>query len=481
MTTVSPVVALAVPASGAASLLVVAAPEKVAALPVGSRLAGHILKAAPDGLTQVGTRHGVVVAKTDLALPPGRAVTLAIQQTAPALRVRIDAFAPAPRTDSVKVSGAAQGALRPPNAPKVASAARSDAHTASLGTAQVALAKTLTPAVWNDGSSLRALPAAASLNVRIEVLPASSTPDSGTPGAGSSQLTLSPGQSVMGIAERGHADARSIVRLPTGRLALQTAAPLEEGQAVLVRPLSLAEPALSSAAGPRTDAHKPVLEPSAVWATLDDAVARVAAADPGIARSTLSRSVPRPEANLAATLLLSLKTLSGGDVTGWMGDAATRLLQRQNPQLSSRLADEFRDLARTGEPQSPADWRTLTAPFLTPEGWQTLRVHSRGHRGRETSDSDVTEDAARFVVDIRLSRLGRLQLDGLLPAGTERLDLLVRSETALPKDVRDRIRTIFAEARTAAGLQGSIGFRAAPPQFVEAESKPPMPGTGVLI
>jgi hypothetical protein len=63
----------------------------------------------------------------------------------------------------------------------------------------------------------------------------------------------------------------------------------------------------------------------------------------------------------------------------------------------------------------------------------------------------------RFVFEVGLSRLGRIQLDGL--AGGDRFDLMVRTIEPLSDQVKAEIRTIFGNAREAGKLAGEIAFQ----------------------
>lgn len=84
----------------------------------------------------------------------------------------------------------------------------------------------------------------------------------------------------------------------------------------------------------------------------------------------------------------------------------------------------------------------------------------------ENEESDE-EHGTRFVVDVDLSRLGRLQLDGLIHDRKKRFDLIVRTDERLPADVQNGIREVFLQTGEWTGTEGGVTFQASPPNFVE--------------
>jgi hypothetical protein len=95
---------------------------------------------------------------------------------------------------------------------------------------------------------------------------------------------------------------------------------------------------------------------------------------------------------------------------------------------------------------------------------QQIRLLLR--QNEEEPNEEATSDT-RFVVDVDLSRLGRLQLDGLVRDKGKSLDLIVRSDAHLADTIQNDIRTIFLEAADSTGLKGGVNFQAAPADFIE--------------
>jgi hypothetical protein len=103
-------------------------------------------------------------------------------------------------------------------------------------------------------------------------------------------------------------------------------------------------------------------------------------------------------------------------------------------------------------------------PFYSEQELRQLRLYSRPH-GADDEGEDPS--GTRFVIDVDLSRLGRLQIDGLVRDGGKHMDLIVRTEAPLPGQMPGDIRQIFLNAQDLTGFKGGITFQAAPPVFVE--------------
>jgi hypothetical protein len=137
---------------------------------------------------------------------------------------------------------------------------------------------------------------------------------------------------------------------------------------------------------------------------------------------------------------------------------------------AARLADAFGD----------DGWRVVAVPWLAGDAVVPVCLSLRRHRRRPGAERDRA-DGGRFVVEVRLQRLGRVQLDGLVRAGGRDVDLIVRTEAPLGEAVRRDIRRIFLAAGETAGLAGEVGFRAGPPAFVEPASPPPRGRTAEIV
>ena len=71
-------------------------------------------------------------------------------------------------------------------------------------------------------------------------------------------------------------------------------------------------------------------------------------------------------------------------------------------------------------------------------------------------------------MDVDFSRMGRVQLDGLVHNANKRFDLIIRTDNQIPNRIQNDIRQIFENANDITGITGQLGFQAAPPKFIDA-------------
>ena len=194
------------------------------------------------------------------------------------------------------------------------------------------------------------------------------------------------------------------------------------------------------------------------WPDLREAVAVLRRANQGAAGATAERAVPAPGANLAGAVLFFLSALMRGNLVGWLGHDAVKLLEDQGQaELVGRLSARFRRLARLAGHPAPGDWQALFVPLLDGEAVRQLRLFiRRRRRGRGAGEGD---HGTRFVIELELSRIGDLQLDGLVRE--RRFDLVLRSHRALSDIVRCGVTDLFADGLAATGLSGGLAFQVA--------------------
>ena len=191
---------------------------------------------------------------------------------------------------------------------------------------------------------------------------------------------------------------------------------------------------------------------------LREAVSALSAADPALATQFVRSVMPQGNSQLAATLLFFLSATRGGDIRGWVGDrVATRLEDAGRADLLPRLSAELSAPRAAPEPAA-GEWRSQTIPLYQESELGGLTLHVRNAGDEDGASADAEAAGKRFLIDLDLSRMGPLQLDGLVR--DKRLDLTIRSQAAFPARMRDDMRTLFRDAGETVGLQGGLTFQA---------------------
>ena len=116
----------------------------------------------------------------------------------------------------------------------------------------------------------------------------------------------------------------------------------------------------------------------------------------------------------------------------------------------------------TRDPAQPGGVAATMEPLPVPaSGPASLRLFIDEDRA-DASAMGRDGPGKGFVLAIRLSRLGLVELDARLDPGAKRCDITVRSEVPLPAAAHADLRTVFAAAGEVVGLRGVLGFARTP-------------------
>jgi hypothetical protein len=197
------------------------------------------------------------------------------------------------------------------------------------------------------------------------------------------------------------------------------------------------------------------------WPTLLESVSVLQRSDP-VAAQQLAQAIPDGGPRTAAAVISFVQAMRSGDARQWPGDATLRALERTGPrgtQLAATLSGEVAELA-TRARDTGAEWRALPIPWNT--GGEIDRVALITRREGE-GDSDETKGktggGTRFLIDLNLSRLGPMQLDGMFKKEIRAFDMVLRTKEAIPEDMRRDLLGLFTEANGAMGLKGGLSFQ----------------------
>jgi len=249
-----------------------------------------------------------------------------------------------------------------------------------------------------------------------------------------------------------------------GMLALNVPASLPQGAKVTATLADPAQAAQAAAPLPSGDLG-PLSERE--WPAMRQLMATLAAADPALARSMLA-TMPQPNRKLTAALTFFLSAMRGGDAQGWLGSDASSALERNGRgDLLARLEREFEGLKREAAEPMPGDWRPYTVPMMDANGPRPIKLHVHPLKGDEENGEgrEKSKPGSRFLIDVDLSRLGPMQLDGLVRPN--HFDLILRSHVALPPELRVELIQVFADSVRALGYTGGLSFQSGAKSWVK--------------
>lgn len=257
---------------------------------------------------------------------------------------------------------------------------------------------------------------------------------------------------------------------PDTQLILQTPVSAPNGTLITfaVQPLSpeqfvqqLQTPASSAAAaGTQAPAQLGGFQPlfSLAWPALQEVIQLSnTTLIPEIA-TALRNTIPSPAspARLIPTAMFFLAALRLGSVEQWLGEKSLDALRQSGRRdLLTRLTGDFSNISRQSQETLSGDWRGVSIPLLNQDEIEMMQLYSRQQDEDAGQGDDEQQDGktTRFLLNLRLSNLGNLQLDGFL-RHQKTLDVFLRTETPFPADIRQQLLKAFHEGLENAELDG---------------------------
>lgn len=198
---------------------------------------------------------------------------------------------------------------------------------------------------------------------------------------------------------------------------------------------------------------------STTWPALQETLQALAAVPEAAVK--MQNTLPTPSARLAPTALFFLAALRLGGVENWLGQGALQSLREMGKgALAERVAGDFGKISAQAKETVSGEWRGISMPLLHEGEISQMQFYIR--RQQDDSQSGDKDDGprtapTRFILNLHLSRMGDMQLDGLLRK--KQFDLILRSADNLPAPMRQELMQGFARGLAQAEMTGGISFQ----------------------
>jgi predicted RecA/RadA family phage recombinase len=207
-----------------------------------------------------------------------------------------------------------------------------------------------------------------------------------------------------------------------------------------------------------TSALSAAMQMTSEWSALSE-LATALQSMQGAAVAHMQRAIPHVGSHMGAGLMLFMTMLRKGDVADWLGkDVLNQLEQMGKTDLLPRLSADIGAMRSLFADQPPGNWQAMFFPVMVDKQLQHAQMFVKPD---EQGNKQQGGGGTRFVVELELSNLGPMQIDGFVrkrEAGT-RFDLVMRSLSDLPDAMKTDIYAIFDNAQQVAGFKGSLQFR----------------------
>jgi hypothetical protein len=204
----------------------------------------------------------------------------------------------------------------------------------------------------------------------------------------------------------------------------------------------------------------PVFDPlaSLSWPALEETLQVVAHAAPEAA-AMLRDTLPSPTPRLPAAALFFLAALRMGSVENWLGEKNLSLLRAAGKkELIEKLGGDFSKMSAQSRESLPGEWKAISMPLLHDEHLSQMQFFVRHQHDQEKGDEkDGKTPVTRFILNLKLSRMGDMQLDGLVRQ--KKFDLILRTDEKMSLTMRQELMQAFAKGLGQVKMQGGISFQ----------------------
>lgn len=186
---------------------------------------------------------------------------------------------------------------------------------------------------------------------------------------------------------------------------------------------------------------------------------------PNLAAS-ISKNLPTPgnSAQIAATAMTFIAAVKTGNLENWLGDKKIDLIQQLSGKNSLKgLTQESARGAVTADNSNNGDWRAVPLPMFWDSEIHRIMLYTRREKDN-TNDNNDEHGQTRFVFDLSLTRMGDVQIDGLIKE--KRLDLIIRTQNPFSAAMQQTMRYAFSNALDQTALSGELNFQGSTKNWV---------------
>lgn len=149
--------------------------------------------------------------------------------------------------------------------------------------------------------------------------------------------------------------------------------------------------------------------------------------------------------------------------SAWFGQANVDMLKSipGGDAVLRRLEKDFSSGTKKAIDKQNAVWKGWDIPFLSGNIVEPVSLYlQRPNGGYDPAKKGKVQPAGvRFVIDLSLSKLGKIQMEGLSNRQNKSFDLTLRYERKLPDDFEAHVQKIFTQVLTAFEYSGKVAMK----------------------
>ncbi len=247
------------------------------------------------------------------------------------------------------------------------------------------------------------------------------------------------------------------------------------GTQIQIAPQNIAQNQITNIQSPAATLPLPVLLAPQPWPLMNDLLQTLQQVAPATAQSLINITPsPASPAQMGPAIMFFIAAIRGGDITQWLGTKATDILKTSRSEnILNRLSTEGSTLNRIASETTPQDWRAANVPLYHDGDMHKIALYYK-HEREDNNDGKSALKGTRFVFDLALENMGKVQVDGLFRPHSDmgkRLDLVLRTEEFFAENTKREMRRIYANALRETGVSGELSFQNNPESFVTIQAK----------
>ncbi len=225
-----------------------------------------------------------------------------------------------------------------------------------------------------------------------------------------------------------------------------------------------------------TTNHLPFIS-SGIWNVMQEINHLITQIAPELS-ANFTNIIPNPSspAQISNMALFFISAIKSGNIDNWLNSKIIDVIKDSNKSgLLSRLSTEFSMISRIYNETYGSEWRTTIIPLMFQNEIHKVIINYRREKNDQTEDiKDFVGEKTRFVVDLNLSNIGNIQLDGLFISNKNkklnRLDLIIRTKQAFSETMKKEMRRIYSSSLNEIKFTGELSFQHNQNQWVNITS-----------
>lgn len=219
----------------------------------------------------------------------------------------------------------------------------------------------------------------------------------------------------------------------------------------------------------------PAQENASPWNVLNEAISALEQVN-APAVDALKAVLVQTGNKMPALMLNYLNAVNAGaDVRAWLGDANVRALEslgKRGQAVLKQLEKEFSSGAKKMT-DGKSVWKGYDIPFMTGTAVEPVSLYlqqSSEALEERAKNKPAPVTAVRFVLDLNLTKLGRVQLEGLSQRAKRSFNLNIRHAYPFDAAFEDRVRALFTKTLDALNYTGVVALKRTD-EFIEIKEE----------